>query len=92
MTEYSKTNLLKLAQDKQYAKMGAHLSLEDQQLILTKAQQLKENIFTFDKPWIRNVARLHTSSKHSISMRKKMMTKNGVYAQSHGLFKLPHSR
>lgn len=49
MTEYSKTNLLKLAQDKQYAKMGAHLSLEDQQLILTKAQQLKENIFTFDK-------------------------------------------
>ena len=51
MTEYSKTNLLKLAQDKQYAKMGAHLSLEDQQLILTKAQQLKENIFTFDKPW-----------------------------------------
>lgn len=51
MTEYTKTNLLKLANDKQYEKMGAHLTLEDQQLILSKAKQLKENIFTFDKPW-----------------------------------------
>lgn len=51
MTEYIKTNLLKLAEDKQYTKMGSHLSLDDQQLVLSKANQLKENIFTFDKPW-----------------------------------------